>query len=194
MQKGWTNFLLFTDSVLFLHLILFAQKILSAKPLKIWNIKVPKCSNETVTYWYCWMILSRYNSWILNLPAWNMILCHKGLWYMRFTNTSLVQRWRCSRNIWVNLLRDMWWLIGSRLYCETESFVTLTFSIITLAKWASQMTYSPLFHSMWRPLYFFTWPPKIWCKRNVTNGLKLSNFPKYAKYLDKKEKERGLHT
>jgi len=47
------------------------------------------------------------------------------------------------------------WLMASRLSCETQSFVTLTFSIITLAKWAFQMTTNGPFHCLQREFWSF---------------------------------------
>ena len=45
--------------------------------------------------------------------------------------------------------------MASRLSCETQSFVTLTFSIITLAKWAFQMTTNGPFHCLQREFWSF---------------------------------------
>ena len=87
----------------------------------------------------------------LDLPTYLKIWCH--IWMLsepisNFVFIILSGNFLTERTI-------LSWLMASRLSCETQSFVTLTFSIITLAKWAFQMTTNGPFHCLQREFWSF---------------------------------------
>ena len=96
-------------------------------------------------------LFSKIRCSLTYLPTYLKIWCH--IWMLsepisNFVFIILSGNFLTERTI-------LSWLMASRLSCETQSFVTLTFSIITLAKWAFQMTTNGPFHCLQREFWSF---------------------------------------